>query len=311
MKVVFCGTPEFAVPSLEAVLAAGHEVPLVLTQPDRPAGRRLELQAPPVKTLAQGRGIRVLQPEKIRSNEELRGSLEALRPDVIVVVAYGRVIPPWMLRLPRFGNLNVHASLLPKYRGAAPIQWAVANGERETGVSIMQLDQGLDTGDVFVRVPVPIAPDALAVELFPELARVGASALLDVLAGLEEGTLGAVPQVAEEATLAPILTREDGRMELETRAARQVYDCWRGFYPWPGAHGVFRQKRFIVHKMGLLSESAGFESAGLSVHDEKLVAGGADGRGVVLEEVQVEGKARMSGAQFARDFQLQAGERLG
>ena len=142
VKLVFCGTPEFAVPTLEVVLGAGHEVALVLTQPDRPAGRKMELQAPPVKRLALKRGLPVEQPERIKKNEELRARLEAIAPDAILVVAYGRIIPPWMLDLPRFGNLNLHGSLLPKYRGAAPVQWAVANGETETGVTTMRLDAG-------------------------------------------------------------------------------------------------------------------------------------------------------------------------
>src|ERR1700742_196231 len=169
MKLVFCGTPDFAVPSLQAVVDAGHEVALVLTQPDRPAGRKLELQVPPVKQLALSLGIPVEQPEKIKTNAELRAKLEAIRPDAIPVVAYGRIIPDWMLALPPLGCLNVHGSLLPKYRGAAPIQWAVANGETETGVTTMRLDAGLDTGDILLERKVPIAPDATAGKMFSSL----------------------------------------------------------------------------------------------------------------------------------------------
>ncbi len=249
MKLVFCGTPEFAVPTLKAVLQAGHDVALVLTQPDRPAGRKMELHAPPVKRLAVERGLEVLQPERIKRNEELRQRLERIAPDAILVVAYGRLIPDWMLGLPRFGNLNLHGSLLPNYRGAAPIQWAVANGETETGVSTMRLDAGLDTGDVLLERRVPVGPDTTAAELYPVLADAGAELVLRTLAGLDDGTIRPQPQDHSKATLAPILTREDGRMELTRRTAQDAYNRWRGFYPWPGAWAELRGKRFLVHGM--------------------------------------------------------------
>jgi len=308
MKLVFCGTPEFAVPSLEAVLAAGHEVALVLTQPDRPAGRGMEMHAPPVKRLGLERGLPVLQPEKIKRNEDLRARLEAIQPDAIVVVAYGRIIPDWMLALPRFGNLNVHGSLLPKYRGAAPVQWAVANGETETGISIMRLDAGLDTGDVFVEKAMTIAPDAMASELFPALAALGAETLTAVLEGLADGTIAAVPQVHEQATLAPILTREDGHMAAGSRTAKQVYDRWRGFYPWPGAHGALRGKRFLVHRMHLGPEDGAAQPGELRLDSGELRLGCMGGGSVVLDEVQLEGKPRLPGAQFMKDFQIKPGE---
>ncbi|MES2394093.1 MAG: methionyl-tRNA formyltransferase, partial [Acidobacteriota bacterium] len=243
MKLVFCGTPDFAVPCLEAVLEAGHEVALVLTQPDRPAGRKMELQAPAVKKVALERGLEVWQPEKIKNNNELRAKLEAIAPDVIVVVAYGRIVPGWMLELPRWGCVNVHGSLLPKYRGAAPIQWAVANGEAETGVTTMRLDAGLDTGDMLLKREMLVGPDTTSAELYPQLSHMGAEALVATLAGLEAGTLVGEKQDEAEATLAPILTREDGRMELGSRTAAVVYNRWRGFSPWPGAWGEFRGKR--------------------------------------------------------------------
>src|SRR5579875_2970491 len=194
MRLVFCGTPEFAVPTLEALLSHGHEVRLVLTQPDRPAGRKMELQQSAVKRVALARGLRVLQPEKIKKNDELRADLESIQPDAIIVVAYGRIIPEWMLNLPRFGNINLHGSLLPKYRGAAPIQWAVAKREAETGVTTMQLDAGLDTGDVRLEERVAIGPDATAAELYPVLADTGAGLVLRTLNGLEQGTVLPQPQ---------------------------------------------------------------------------------------------------------------------
>jgi methionyl-tRNA formyltransferase len=310
VKLVFCGTPDFAVPTLRAVLDAGHEVPLVLTQPDRPAGRRLELQAPPVKQLALARGLDVLQPERIKRNQELQARLDAITPDAILVVAYGRIIPDWMLSLPRFGNLNLHGSLLPRYRGAAPIQWAVANGEPETGVTTMRLDAGLDTGDVLLEHRVPVGPETMASELFPALAAAGAKLMLETLRGLDTGTLTPKPQDHARASLAPILTREDGRMELSGRSAQQVYNRWRGFYPWPGAWAEFRGKRFLVHRMHLAEALPALAPGELKLSRDELLVGAAEGSTLVLDEVQMEGKARMAGAAFARGFQVREGERL-
>lgn len=310
MKLVFCGTPEFAVPTLEAVLAAGHQVALVLTQPDRPAGRKMELQVPPVKRLALQHGLEVLQPERIKTNEELRKRLEAIQPDAILVVAYGRIIPQWMLGLPRFGNINLHGSLLPKYRGAAPIQWAVANGETETGVTTMRLDAGLDTGDVLLERRVAIGADTMATELFPQLSHVGAVLMVETLSGLEAGTVKRKPQDHAGATLAPILTREDGRMDLADQTAQEIYDRWRGFYPWPGAHATMRGKRFLVHRMRVASVDSGLAAGQLDWSDGELVAGAAEGTSLIFEEVQLEGKQRLRGMDLVRGFQLKIGENL-
>ena len=255
MKLVFCGTPEFAVPTLEAVIAAGHEVALVVTQPDRAAGRGMEMQAPPVKRVAVARGIPVVQPEKIKNNAEFRELLEGIAPDAILVVAYGRIIPQWMLDLPRFGNINLHGSLLPKYRGAAPIQWAVANGELVTGVTTMRIDAGLDTGDMLLAQVVPIGMEETAVDVYECLAAEGAELMVKTLAGLAAGTIYAEKQDDALATLAPILTREDGWIDF-SRTAKEIYDRWRGFQPWPGAHTMLRGKKLIVHRMKLVSKLA-------------------------------------------------------
>ena len=310
MKLVFCGTPEFAVPSLQAVIHAGHEVALVLTQPDRPAGRKLELQVSPIKQLALSLGLPVAQPDKLKTNAELRAQLESIAPDAIIVVAYGRILPDWMLVLPRFGCINVHGSLLPKYRGAAPIQWAIANGETETGITTMRLDAGLDTGDTLLSHSLPIGPHTTSAQLYPQLAQIGADLLIATLRGLAAGTLKTQPQDHSRATLAPILTREDGRLQLAERTAQQAYNRWRGFSPWPGAHALFRGKRFLVHRMHPVATGPALTPNALDATTGSLLVGAADNTLLALDEVQLEGKPRLPGAQFARDFQLRHGERL-
>jgi methionyl-tRNA formyltransferase len=309
MKLVFCGTPEFAVGTLEAVIRAGHEVLLAVTQPDRAAGRGMEMQAPPVKRAAVAHGIAVVQPEKIRKNVEFRERLEAVRPDAILVVAYGRIIPQWMLELPPLGCINLHGSLLPKYRGAAPIQWAVANGDAVTGVTTMRLDEGLDTGPMLLAREVAIGAKETAVDLFRELAGVGAELMVETLAGLAEGTLVGRKQDEAQATLAPILTREDGAIDF-ARTALQIYDRWRGFQPWPGAHTRLRGKKLIVHRMHVGAES-GMEAGVLRVVGDEWMAGCGERGSVVFDEVQMEGKKRMSAADFLHGFQVKSGERLG
>jgi methionyl-tRNA formyltransferase len=309
MKLVFCGTPEFGVPTLEAVIAAGHEVALVVTQPDRAAGRGLEVQAPPVKRVALERGLPVVQPEKIKNNEEFRARLEEIRPDAILVVAYGRIIPSWMLELPRFGNINLHGSLLPKYRGAAPIQWAVANGELVTGVTTMQLDAGLDTGDMLLAQVCPIGREETAVEVYGCLAPLGAKLMVKTLHHLEAGLIFPEAQDDSLATLAPILKREDGWIDF-SRDARQIYDRWRGFQPWPGAHTVLRGKKLIVQRMHVAGVGGGEPGVVIVQGDALLV--GCDGGGLIgFDEVQLEGKRRMSAAEFLRGNQVRSGERLG
>jgi methionyl-tRNA formyltransferase len=309
MKVVFCGTPEFAVPTLEAVIAAGHEVALVVTQPDRAAGRGMEVQRSPVKRVALERGIPVVQPEKIKNNLEFRAQLEGIAPDVILVVAYGRIIPQWMLELPRFGNINLHGSLLPKYRGAAPIQWAVASGETMTGVTTMHLDAGLDTGAMLLARAVPVGREETAADVYETLAPVGAELMVETLRGLEEGTLFAQVQDHSQATLAPILTREDGWIDFSL-TAKTIHDRWRGFQPWPGAHTILRGKKLIVHKMRLV-EAGAVEAGVLRVDGDGLIVGCGGGTVLGLDEVQMEGKKRMGVAEFLRGYQVRSGERLG
>src|ERR1039457_5565110 len=218
MILVFCGTPRFAVPTLERLVAAGHSVPLVVTQPDRPRGRGMELVASPVKEAAVRLGIPIAQPATIKTNDEFRAQLAALQPDAIIVVGYGRIIPQWMIDLPRFGNLNLHASLLPKYHGAAPIQWAIASGESVTGVTTMRIDAGLDTGDILLQRELPISDDDTALTLAPRLAQTGAELMIATLAGLGAGQVSPIPQDHALATLAPILKQEDGRLDFARSA---------------------------------------------------------------------------------------------
>ena len=307
MRLVFCGTPQFAVGTLEAVLAAGHTVELVLTQPDRVAGRGLAPQMSAVKVAALRRGLPLLQPEKIKQNQELRARLDALAPDAILVVAYGRIIPDWMLALPRCGCINLHGSLLPKYRGAAPIQWAVANGETVTGVTTMRLDAGLDTGPMLLAQAVPIAPEETAEDLFESLADKGAGLMVQTLPGLEDGSITPVAQDHSCATLAPILTREDGRMDF-ARTAAELVNRWRGFQPWPGAFTTLRGKKLIVHRMAVVEVSC--PPGELCIEQDRLFAGCANSA-LELLEVQMEGKKRMPASEFVRGFQGLSGERVG
>src|SRR5271157_1915892 len=208
MDLVFCGTPLFAVPTLERLLDAGFSVKLVVTQPDRASGRGMELMMSPVKRSALERGLPIVQPDKIKSNDELRARLESIRPEAIIVVGYGQIIPQWMIDLPKLGNLNLHASLLPKYRGAAPIQWAIANGELVTGVTTMRIDAGLDTGDILMQREISIDLKDTAETLGPELASIGADLMVETLRGLDNGQVRPTPQDHSQATLAPILKKE-------------------------------------------------------------------------------------------------------
>jgi methionyl-tRNA formyltransferase len=316
VKLVFCGTPQFAVPTLEALLTAGHEIPLVVTQPDRPVGRKQELTAPPVKRTALAAGLPVTQPEKIRNNAAFRAQLEAIAPDAIVVVAYGRIIPPWMLTLPRLGCINLHGSLLPKYRGAAPIQWAVAMGETVTGNTTMLLEEGLDTGPILLQQTLPISTDQDATDIFDLLAHTGAPLVVETLASLENGSIHPRQQDHTQATLAPILTREEGRMDFAVRTAADLVNRWRGFQPWPGAFTALDGKKLIVHCMAPVAVSSlapptNAEPGRIHVENRRLFVACARQTWLELCEIQLEGKKRMTTAEFLRGTQLPAGARLG
>ncbi len=316
MKLVFCGTPTFAVPTLEALLAAGHEIPLVVSQPDRPVGRAQTLTASPVKQVAQAAGLAVAQPEKIRSNADFRGQLEAVAPDAIVVVAYGRILPPWMLTLPSLGCINLHGSLLPKYRGAAPIQWSVAMGDAYTGNTTMLLEGGLDTGPILLQQTVEIPPDQTAVELFDVLAKAGAPLVVETLACIAGGSIKPRPQNHEFATFAPLLDREDGRMDFALRTAHELYNHWRGFQPWPGAFTTLEGKKLIVHRMTVaeadsVSVPAPPLPGTIQAVNHRFFVACAGETWLELVEVQLEGKKRMAAAEFLRGTTPGALARLG
>ncbi|MGH9529983.1 MAG: methionyl-tRNA formyltransferase [Terriglobales bacterium] len=308
MNLVFCGTPSFAVPTLEKLVEAGFSVGLAVTQPDRPRGRGMELESSPVKQKAVQLGIPVRQPEKIKNNDEFRDQLTSSNPDAIIVVGYGRIIPQWMIDLPPMGNINLHASLLPKYRGAAPIQWAIALGESTTGVTTMRINAGLDTGDILLQKEVAILGDDTALTLGPKLAAVGAELVVDTLHRLETATLQPQPQDNDHATLAPILKKEDGRIDF-SRSASDIFNRLRGFQPWPGAFTTFRGKGLHIWKAKPIARMTA--KGELLVERDNLLAGCGEGTSLAIIELQPEGKKRMSAHDFIQGYRPQTGEQLG
>jgi methionyl-tRNA formyltransferase len=297
MRIVFMGTPAFAVPSLDALAGAGHELLAVVAQPDRPAGRGRELKAPATKAWALARGLPVLQPEKVRDGR-LAAELAALRPDLLAVAAYGRILGRDLLELAPHGAINVHGSLLPRYRGAAPIQWAVANGDAETGVTIMRMDEGLDTGDILLQRVLPIDPADTAEALSPRLAELGGAALCEALALLSAGRLAPVRQRAEEATLAPILGREDGKVDW-SRSAAEISARLRGFTPWPGAWTTLDGKVLkLLDAAPAAAPAAGAPGTATRLAGRGLAVACGGGTTLLVSRLQPEGK----GAQDALAF---------
>lgn len=310
LDLVFCGTPLFAVPTLEKLVAAGFRVNLVVTQPDRPSGRGMELAASPVKRAVLELGLPLTQPDRIKNNEEFRHQLEAIAPRAIVVVGYGRIIPQWMIDLPPLGNINLHASLLPKYRGAAPIQWAIALGETITGVTTMRINAGLDTGDVLLQSEERIKPEDTAVTLAPRLAQTGAELIIATLAGLQAGTITPRPQDDTQATLAPVLKREDGLIDF-SRTATDAWNRLRGFQPWPGALTKFRGKMLHIHAAVPAAEVAVVAPAHFAIEHDRLLLGFAHGTALEVRELQLEGKKRMRAQDFVNGYRPRSDETLG
>jgi methionyl-tRNA formyltransferase len=308
LNLVFCGTPRFAVPVLERLVEAGFHVHLVVTQPDRPKGRGLELVSSAVKQCALKLGLPITQPESIKNNDSFRAQLTGLKPDAIIVVGYGRIIPQWMLDLPRLGNINLHASLLPKYRGAAPIQWAIAQGETITGVTTMKIDAGLDTGDILLQKEISIAPDDTAETLGPKLAAVGADLTVETLRGLQASTVHSRRQDHAQATLAPLLKKEDGLIDF-ARPATEILNRMRGFQSWPAAYSKFRGKNLQICQATALDYSLPWSE--LKVEGDRLFVGSGQGTAIELLEVQLEGRKRTSAADFIRGYRPLPGEKLG
>ena len=309
MDLVFCGTPEFAVPTLDALLAAGHSIRLVVSQPDRPRGRGQQLAIGAVKRRALELGLPVTQPEKIKNNPEFRAQLEALAPRAIIVVAYGRIIPPWMLQLAPLGAINLHASLLPKYRGAAPIQWAIGSGEKVTGATTMHIDEGLDTGAILLQRKIEIGEDDTAVTLAPKIAALGAELMIETLRGLGAGELRATPQNHSEATLAPLLKKEDGRMDFNL-PAQVLVNRLRGFQPWPGAFTTFRGKNLQILQARVAGSSPPTSPGEISLTGRRILIACGGGSALELLELQPEGKSRMAAEAFINGYHPQPLERL-
>ncbi|MBV9085630.1 MAG: methionyl-tRNA formyltransferase [Acidobacteriaceae bacterium] len=307
MRTVFLGTPEFAVPSLNALVSAGHDIIAVFTQPDRPKGRGGQLAASPVKIAASSLRVPIYQPERIRRPENVE-LLRNFEPEMMVVVGYGQIIPQAIIDIPARGILNVHASLLPKYRGAAPIQWAIANGETETGVTIMQIDAGLDTGDMLLKETLAIGADETAPELSARLAPAGASLLIRAIEQIRNGT-GARQKQEAEATFAPILKKEDGVIDWR-RPAQQIYNRLRAFTPWPGAYTSFQGQQLSVLRAGM-APRMNLAPGSLHIEQRRLFAGAGDNTALELLEVQLAGKKRMTAEAFVNGYRPPDGTRLG
>lgn len=307
MKLVFMGTPDFAVPCLTALQEAGHEIAAVFTQPDKPKGRGYALTPPPVKEKALSYGLPVYQPATVRDGEA-EALLREIGPDAVAVVAYGKILPPALLEIPRYGCINVHASLLPRHRGASPIQWAIVCGDEKTGVTTMQMAEGMDTGDILEQVETPIDPDETAESLHDRLSHMGAKLLVQTLQDLEAGTVTPIKQDEALATKAPLIRKEMGQMDF-AKTAGELHNLARGFYPWPGAYTTLGGKRLKVLETRL--------AAGDGAPGEVLCAEGrltvACGEHTALElvRVQLEGKKPMTAADLLRGHPIPAGTRLG
>ena len=309
MRVALFGSPAFALPVLDALLAR-HELALVVAQPDKPAGRGGKLTAPPVAVRARELGVRLEQPARLRRNEEFFELVKSLELDVAITAAYGKILPQPLLDIPQHGFLNVHASLLPKYRGAAPIQWALINGETQTGVSIMQTKAGLDTGPVRLMRQLEIDPDDTALTLFDKLSLLGADALTDALEKLEGDELPSCPQNDAEATHAPMLSKDDGRIRWNEPAA-QIYNRYRGVYAWPGTFTVYGEKLLKVPQLSPVKPSMGGEPGEVvALSPEGVTVNCAKGA-VLLATVQPPGKPKMPAYDWANGYGVRVGARLG
>lgn len=310
LKLVYMGTPDFAVPCLDRIVADGHQVLAVVTQPDRPKGRGQKLAPSPVKECAMRHGLTVLQPEKIRQPEFI-AQMAALAPDAIIVVAFGQFLPQALLDVPPLGCINVHASLLPKYRGAAPIHWSVINGETTTGVTTMFMDKGMDTGDMILKAEIAIGPDESSGELHDKLKVLGADLLARTLELTGDGAAPRTRQVDSQATYAPLLTRETERIDWY-KPAQAVHNLVRGLNPWPGSYCLHRDKLLKVWQTSFRPTGTAAAQPGqvTAVNADSVIVATAAGT-VELREVQPENRRRMAAGEYARGYDLHVGEILG
>lgn len=307
MKIIFMGTPDFAAASLEALIASRHEIQAVVTQPDKPKGRKGELTPSPVKVIAKREGIKVYQPLKVR-DEEFVKTLRAYNPDVMVVVAFGQIIPLSILQMPKYGCVNIHGSLLPKYRGAAPIQWAVLDGEKETGITTILMDEGIDTGDILLKKTIKIDADETSGSLFDKLMALGAKTILETLDELEKGSLTPTKQEESPTAYAKMLTKAMGLIDF-TKSAKEL-DCFvRGMDPWPSAYTLLAGKTLKLWKVRAV-EKSGEAGSVIGIDKESFTVACGEGAIEVLE-VQLEGKKRMSAGDFLKGSTLNIGQELG
>lgn len=297
MRIVFMGTPDFSVPCLQALIDDGHDVCAVFTQPDKPKGRHGVLSAPPVKDLALKYDIPVYQPDSLK-NDEIKSFFASLGADLAIVVAYGKILPEEFLNAPKFGCINMHASLLPKLRGAAPIQWSIINGEKRSGVTAMQMDKGLDTGDILLSESVEIRDDETAQELHDELSVLGAQVMRKTLLMLQKGVLSPIRQEDSQSTYAPILTKELSAIDWQ-KSALQIHNQIRGLYPWPGASAVLNGKTLKIHSAKLLGKTEG-EPGEVVFNDHRLCVACGDGNAVELLVIQAPGKKAMPVTDYLR-----------
>ena len=305
MRIIFMGTPDFSVPCLNSLIDAGHEILAVFTQPDKPRGRKQELTPPQVKVCALEHGLTVFQPKTLRDGEAMK-IIEKLSPDCIVVVAYGKILPKDILDYPRYGCINIHASLLPKYRGSAPIQWSVINGETETGVTIMQMDEGIDTGDMLYQKAIPIGIDDTAESMFDKLSVLGGEMIVETLRKLENGELSAAKQDDQLSSHAPMLDKTISEIDW-SKSALEVHNLVRGLYSWPIAQTSLHGKKLKIYRTSL---ARGKGEAGAVISTAPLtVACGTDA--VVIEKLQLEGKKRMDAKTFLIGHPLKNNEKLG
>jgi methionyl-tRNA formyltransferase len=311
MRIVFCGTPEFAVPSLRRLaVEPGLFVEAVITQPDRPRGRGGDVSASPIKEAALAAGLHVYQPETIKS-ESAQEFLKRVAPDAIVIIAYGQIIPARLLTIPRLGWMNLHGSLLSRYRGAAPIQWAIANGETVTGLTTMQIDAGMDTGPILLQREMEIGPDETSLELAARMSELGASLVVDSLVQFDRGEIFPTPQDSKSATYAPILKKEDGRINW-AQTASQIYNRMRGFNPWPGTFSSFRGQTCHLWGHPEISVAAGSDTTPgqIDISSKEIHVACGDSTFLRLEFVQLEGRKRISAQEFVNGARLASSDRF-